>query len=291
MSTSTPEVHSISASSTVSCRFLPEDRAIEAGGWHDDPRRRPRQRHSRRNGVRRARAPAAPAACWCATPRSPSPRRTTSAAWRSRNSPAVGAWPASIRWTRARSTRIRWGFARCGWWKAPAWGGLALIPNIQKIYVKPSPPTLHDPRADWSLVQDELAAAAGDLDPTRDALSRLGAIGEDISQGVTVVIAGNRVISVERGDTTGTAYGLAFEIGTTTVVGALMDLTTGPGGRRGVGHQRPAHLRRRRDQPHERHHARPRVRRALAASGDPGHRARHHHALPGGRRRAAGPRL
>ena len=53
-------------------------------------------------------------------------------------------------------------------------GRISLDPNIQKIYVKPSPPTLHDPRADWSLVQDELAAAAGDLDPTRDALSRLG---------------------------------------------------------------------------------------------------------------------
>jgi len=106
-------------------------------------------------------------------------------------------------------------------------GRISLDPNIQKIYVKPLPSTLHDPRADWSLVQDELAAAAGDLDPTRDALSRLGAIGEEISQGVTVVIAGNRVISVERGDTTGEAYGLAFDIGTTTVVGALMDLTTG----------------------------------------------------------------
>lgn len=106
-------------------------------------------------------------------------------------------------------------------------GRIRLDPDVQKIYVKPTEPTLHDQSADWSRIQDELAAVAGDLDPTLEALRRLAAIGEDIDQGITVVIAGNRIVSVEPSDTTERGYGLAFDIGTTTVVGALMNLVTG----------------------------------------------------------------
>ena len=106
-------------------------------------------------------------------------------------------------------------------------GRIRLDPDVQKIYVKPTEPTLHDQSADWSRIQDELAAVAGDLDPSLEALRRLAAIGEDIGQGITVVIAGNRIVSVEPGDTTERGFGLAFDIGTTTVVGALMNLVTG----------------------------------------------------------------
>jgi ferredoxin len=106
-------------------------------------------------------------------------------------------------------------------------GRIRLDPNVQKIYVKPREATLHDQRADWSRIQDELAAVAGDVDPTLEALRRLAAIGEQIMNGVTVVIAGNRVVSVEAGDTSAQSYGFAFDIGTTTVVGALMDMTSG----------------------------------------------------------------
>ncbi len=106
-------------------------------------------------------------------------------------------------------------------------GRIRLDPDVQKIYVKPAAPSLHDQSADWSRIQDELAAVAGDLDPTLEALARLAAIGEQVSEGVTIVIAGNRIVSVEPGDTTARGFGMAFDVGTTTVVGALMNLTTG----------------------------------------------------------------
>ena len=106
-------------------------------------------------------------------------------------------------------------------------GKVQLDPNVQKIYVKPATPTLHDQSADWSRIQKELAAVAGDIDPTIETLRRLAAIGEEIDAGVTVIIVGNRIVSVERGDTTDRAFGIAFDIGTTTVVGALMNLVTG----------------------------------------------------------------
>lgn len=106
-------------------------------------------------------------------------------------------------------------------------GRIPLDPSVQKLYVKPKEPSLHDQRSDWTRIQDQLAAVAGDPDPTLQAIARLSAIGEKVTEGVTVVITGNRVVSVEPGDTTNECYGLAFDIGTTTIVGALMDLTTG----------------------------------------------------------------
>ena len=106
-------------------------------------------------------------------------------------------------------------------------GQIQLDPNVQKIYVQPASPTLHDQTSDWSRIQNELAAVAADIDPTIEALRRLAAIGEEIEDGVTVVIVGNRIVSVERGDTSDRAFGIAFDIGTTTVVGALMNLVTG----------------------------------------------------------------
>ena len=106
-------------------------------------------------------------------------------------------------------------------------GRISLDPNVQKIYVKPDAPSVHDHRADWTHIQEQLAAVAGDLEPTLEALTRLALIGDAIPAGVTVVIAGNRVISIEPGKTADESFGLAFDIGTTTVVGALMDLNTG----------------------------------------------------------------
>ena len=226
MARSTPEVRPISSPSTVSCRFLPEDRAVEAevGTTILDA--------AHANDIPVETVCAGKGTCGTcrvlvrdAEVPEPTPhdkRRLAIAqlagGWRLACQHPVDAGAVYSHPLGIRAVRVV---------ESAGLGRISLDPNIQKIYVKPSPPSLHDPRADWSLVQDELAAAAGDLDPTRDALSRLGAIGEDISHGVTVVIAGNRVISVERGDTTGVAYGLAFDIGTTTVVGALMDLTTG----------------------------------------------------------------
>jgi len=37
----------------------------------------------------------------------------------------------------------------------------------------------------------------------------------------------NEIINVEKGDTTKNSYGIAFDIGTTTVAGYLVDLNTG----------------------------------------------------------------
>jgi uncharacterized 2Fe-2S/4Fe-4S cluster protein (DUF4445 family) len=61
-------------------------------------------------------------------------------------------------------------------------------------------------------------------------LPRLRALTSLISQAdnrMTAVLCGDRLIALEAGDTAGRLYGFAFDIGTTTVVGALVNLTTG----------------------------------------------------------------
>src|SRR5438067_13500679 len=44
---------------------------------------------------------------------------------------------------------------------------------------------------------------------------------------VTAVLAGEQLVAVEPGDTTDACYGVAFDVGTTTLVGTLMNLRTG----------------------------------------------------------------
>ena len=44
---------------------------------------------------------------------------------------------------------------------------------------------------------------------------------------MTAVVVDERLIAVEPGDTTQRGFGLAFDLGTTTVVATLLDLTTG----------------------------------------------------------------
>src|SRR4030088_2806761 len=44
---------------------------------------------------------------------------------------------------------------------------------------------------------------------------------------VTAVLGGDQLITVEAGDTREESYGVAFDLGTTTVVGTLMNLRTG----------------------------------------------------------------
>ena len=44
---------------------------------------------------------------------------------------------------------------------------------------------------------------------------------------VTAVVADETLIAVEPGDTTARVFGLAFDLGTTTVVATLLDLTAG----------------------------------------------------------------
>ncbi len=100
-----------------------------------------------------------------------------------------------------------------------------LRPAVQKRFIEVTEPSLHDQRTDSQRVFDELE----DLELTvdLDVYRTLGETLRDSDFKVTAVVADDRLIAVEPGDTTARAFGLAFDLGTTTVVANLMDLTTG----------------------------------------------------------------
>ncbi len=68
-----------------------------------------------------------------------------------------------------------------------------------------------------------------DLELTADlhALRRLPTVLRQADFKVTAVIVDTALVDVEQGDTTGSAYAIAFDLGTTTVVATLLDVTTG----------------------------------------------------------------
>ena len=100
-----------------------------------------------------------------------------------------------------------------------------LRPAIQKRYVELDEPTLSDQRTDL----DRLLAAIDDLEPQADlhVLRRLPAVLRAADFKVTAVVVDEALIDVEPGDTTGTQYAIAFDLGTTTVVATLLDVSTG----------------------------------------------------------------
>ena len=100
-----------------------------------------------------------------------------------------------------------------------------LRPAVQKRYLELAEPTLADQASDL----DRVLAQLDDLEP-RAELSVLKTLGRTLRAAdykVTAVVVDDVLIDVEPGDTTQRRFGLAFDLGTTTVVATLLDLSTG----------------------------------------------------------------
>ncbi|MQA24811.1 MAG: DUF4445 domain-containing protein [Micromonosporaceae bacterium] len=100
-----------------------------------------------------------------------------------------------------------------------------LRPAIQKRHVELAEPTLADQTSDL----ERLLAAIDDLELRVDlhALRRLPTVLRSSDYDVTAVVVDDVLIDVEPGDTTGRRYGVAYDLGTTTVVATLLDTATG----------------------------------------------------------------
>src|SRR5207248_4203611 len=96
---------------------------------------------------------------------------------------------------------------------------------VQKRYLELAEPSLSDQASDAERVQ----AALDDLEPRIDlpVLRTLPRVLREADYRVTAVVVDDALIAVEPGDTTGRAFGIAFDLGTTTVVATLLDLSTG----------------------------------------------------------------
>ncbi|GAB2466137.1 ASKHA domain-containing protein [Jatrophihabitans fulvus] len=100
-----------------------------------------------------------------------------------------------------------------------------LRPAVQKRYLELDEPTLSDQRSDLERVLD----AIDDLELHADlhVLRRLPKVLRESDFKVTAVVVDETLVDVEPGDTRQRMFGLAVDLGTTTVVATLLDLSTG----------------------------------------------------------------
>jgi len=100
-----------------------------------------------------------------------------------------------------------------------------LRPAAQKRYLELAEPSLSDQASDL----ERVLAGVDDLELRTDlqALRSIGRVLREADYKVTAVIIDDVLIDVEPGDTTAALYGIAFDLGTTTVVATLLDLSTG----------------------------------------------------------------
>lgn len=106
-------------------------------------------------------------------------------------------------------------------------GGIEILeaePLVKKIAVKLNRPAVKDQKADLERLLEELDQPELLVKPRE--LADFPSLLRNNSYSVTAVVAGKRLISIDAGDTTDQLYGVAFDIGTTTIVGSLIDLRT-----------------------------------------------------------------
>ena len=112
-----------------------------------------------------------------------------------------------------------------------------IAPAVCKHYIQPAPPTLQDLRSDAERLTDAVNTACQGNNrhckthtKTSVDLSLLGQLPVMLRQhdyAVTAVCHKGRIIAIQPGDTSKNIYGLAVDIGTTTVVARLIELTGG----------------------------------------------------------------
>lgn len=104
--------------------------------------------------------------------------------------------------------------------------GFVLDSGVRKTFVRAAPPADEaHPESDLEAVLHPLGLDAADV--SLDALRRLPALLRADDGGLTIALFDRRVLGIEGGDTRDHLYGLAADIGTTTVVAYLVDLATG----------------------------------------------------------------
>jgi len=102
-----------------------------------------------------------------------------------------------------------------------------LHPNISKLYLELSEQTLDNQIADLTNLKEAIGQEMPELTAELNVLRKLPDVLRKSKFKITIALDGNRLMDVEPGDTTSKKYGLAVDIGTTTVVCTVLDLNTG----------------------------------------------------------------
>lgn len=96
--------------------------------------------------------------------------------------------------------------------------------SIKKYAIHVSEPSLENHLPDWERLISNLPRQ---VSFNRSVIASLPRLLRNNNHEVTVVLESNTILAVEPGDTVNRSFGLAIDLGTTTLVAHLVDLTTG----------------------------------------------------------------
>ncbi len=102
-----------------------------------------------------------------------------------------------------------------------------LHPNVAKIYLELSEPNLEDQVSDLARIHAALDKEGYDVHSNITLWRSLPNILRGSDFQVTAVVVGDELIALEAGDTRAKNYGIAVDVGTTSVVCAIVNLNTG----------------------------------------------------------------
>lgn len=99
-------------------------------------------------------------------------------------------------------------------------------PLLEKVAITPEYPTVenHYSLQEMISLALKLAGIPAHFPAVPSLIRQLAAVAAPESGPITAVLAGGEIIALEAGDSSGSLYGVAFDIGTTTVVGMLVDI-------------------------------------------------------------------
>lgn len=109
-------------------------------------------------------------------------------------------------------------------------GRVKFAPPVRKALLKLPEPTLEKPQPDWENLNSALKRLAPHNAGHGVDIYMVREISEILRRNkfmVTGILDNGKLIGIEPGDTSKCIFGLALDIGTTTVVGSLIDLNTG----------------------------------------------------------------
>ncbi|NVM37955.1 MAG: DUF4445 domain-containing protein [Candidatus Lokiarchaeota archaeon] len=112
--------------------------------------------------------------------------------------------------------------------------GTKIQPTIQKVYTEVRDPSLEEPYADFERIEESLRAKLPNLKRNDiinidfNVLKNIPNILRESDHKITIVLWNNtNIITCEPGNTIKDKFGIAFDIGTTTIVGYLINLNNG----------------------------------------------------------------
>ncbi|OLN29478.1 ASKHA domain-containing protein [Desulfosporosinus metallidurans] len=109
-------------------------------------------------------------------------------------------------------------------------GALEIEPQLNKVFVEVEKPSRETQSSDWRRLKESLVKQGYEDSKLESSVSILRQMPDAIrgaNNHITAVMYNSRVVGIELEDTTKTMLGMAFDIGTTTIVGYLLDLYSG----------------------------------------------------------------